>query len=199
MAKFERIDLGLKEAYDELFMNDEERKENKLPKIYDVPLSEIDDFPDHPFKVKIDEDMEQLVESIKQRGVITPVTLREKADGRYELISGHRRKKACEIAGLETIKAEIKDLDRDEAIILMNVKQRFIKWIPVNEIINYKNGLVQYFANSELRKELLEKKAFTDDLLVKFKDAFKEYTKTFVLTLKDYKASQYGDVRELGL
>ena len=87
----------------------------------------------------------------------------------------------------------------DEAIILMNVKQRFIKWIPVNEIINYKNGLIQYFANSELRKELLEKKAFTDDLLAKFKDAFKEYTKSFVLTLKDYKASQFGDVRELGL
>ena len=87
----------------------------------------------------------------------------------------------------------------DEAIILMNVKQRFIKWIPVDEIINYKNGLIQYFAQSELRKELLEKKAFSDDLLAKFKDAFKEYTKSFVLQLKDYKASQYGDVRELGL
>ncbi|MBQ8038351.1 MAG: ParB/RepB/Spo0J family partition protein, partial [Lachnospiraceae bacterium] len=100
-------------------MTDEERKENRLPKIYDIPINEIDAFPEHPFKVKIDEDMEQLVESIKQRGVITPVTLREKEDGRYELISGHRRKKACEIAGLETIKAEIKELDRDEAIILM--------------------------------------------------------------------------------
>ena len=119
MKKSEKIDLGLKEAYDELFMTDEERKENRLPKIYDIPINEIDEFPEHPFKVKIDEDMEQLVESIKQRGVITPVTLREKEDGRYELISGHRRKKACEIAGLETIKAEIKELDRDEAIILM--------------------------------------------------------------------------------
>ena len=119
MKKLEKIDLGLKEAYDELFMTDEERKENRLPRIYDIPLSQIDDFPDHPFKVKIDEDMEQLVESIKQRGIITPITLREKEDGRYEIVSGHRRKKACEIAGLETIKAEIKELDRDEAIILM--------------------------------------------------------------------------------
>lgn len=142
MAKFERIDLGLKEAYDELFMNDEERKENKLPKIYDVPLTEIDDFPDHPFKVKIDEDMEQLVESIKQRGVITPVTLREKEDGRYELISGHRRKKACEIAGLETIKAEIKELDRDEAIILMvesNLQRSTI--LPSEKAFSYKMRL----------------------------------------------------------
>jgi len=142
MAKFERIDLGLKEAYDELFMNDEERKENRLPKIYDIPLSQIDDFPDHPFKVKIDEDMEQLVESIKQRGIITPVTLREKADGRYELISGHRRKKACEIAGLETIKAEIKDLDRDEAIILMvesNLQRSTI--LPSEKAFSYKMRL----------------------------------------------------------
>jgi len=142
MAKFERIDLGLKEAYDELFMNDEERKENRLPKIYDIPLSQIDDFPDHPFKVKIDEDMEQLVESIKQRGIITPVTLREKADGRYELISGHRRKKACEIAGLETIKAEIKELDRDEAIILMvesNLQRSTI--LPSEKAFSYKMRL----------------------------------------------------------
>ena len=88
VKKIEKIDLGLKEAYDELFMTDEERKENRLPRIYDIPLSQIDDFPNHPFKVKIDEDMEQLVESIKQRGIITPITLREKEDGRYEIVSG---------------------------------------------------------------------------------------------------------------
>src|SRR5574344_2217372 len=100
-------------------MNDAERKENKLPRIYDIPLSEIDDFPEHPFKVKLDEDMDQLVQSVKERGIITPITLREKDDGRYEIVSGHRRKKACELAGLETVRAEIKDLTRDEAIILM--------------------------------------------------------------------------------
>lgn len=100
-------------------MNDKERKENRLPKIYDIPLSEIDDFPEHPFKVRLDEDMDQLVESVKSRGVITPVTLRQKEDGRYEIVSGHRRRKACELAGLETVPAEIKELTRDEAIILM--------------------------------------------------------------------------------
>ena len=97
MAKDQRIDLGLT-GYDELFMTDAERQENRLPKIYDIPLSEIDDFPDHPFKVRMDEDMEQLVQSVRTRGVIVPITLRWKEDGRYELVSGHRRKKACELA-----------------------------------------------------------------------------------------------------
>ena len=82
-------------------------------------MTEIDDFPDHPYQVRLDEDMDQLVESIKKQGVITPVTLRVKEDGRYEMVSGHRRKKACELAGLETVKAEIKELTRDEAIVLM--------------------------------------------------------------------------------
>ena len=113
-----KIDLGLT-GYDELFMDDKSRTEAKLPRIYDIPLTEIDDFPDHPFQVRMDEDMEQLIESIKERGIITPITLRQKEDGRYELVSGHRRKKACEIAGFETIKAEIRELTRDEAIILM--------------------------------------------------------------------------------
>lgn len=118
MKSVQKIDLGLT-GYDELFMNDAERKENKLPRIYDIPLSEIDDFPDHPFKVKLDEDMDQLVQSIKERGIITPVTLRPKEDGRYEIVSGHRRKKACELAGFDTVKAEVRELTRDEAIILM--------------------------------------------------------------------------------
>ena len=118
MKSVQKIDLGLT-GYDELFMNDAERKENKLPRIYDIPISEIDDFPDHPFKVKLDEDMDQLVQSIKERGIITPVTLRPKEDGRYEIVSGHRRKKACELAGFETVKAEVREMTRDEAIILM--------------------------------------------------------------------------------
>lgn len=100
-------------------MTDQERAENKLPRIYDIPLSEIDPFPDHPFQVRMDEDMQLLVESIKERGLITPITLRKKDDGRYEIVSGHRRTKACEIAGLETVKAEIREMTRDEAIILM--------------------------------------------------------------------------------
>ena len=104
---------------DELFSSQEERDEAKLSKIRDIPLEEIDDFPDYPFQVREDEDMFQLVESIKERGVITPATVRQKEDGRYELISGHRRKRACGLAGFETLRCEVVDLDRDEATILM--------------------------------------------------------------------------------
>lgn len=104
---------------DDLFSTQEERDEAKLQKIRDIPLTEIDDFPDHPFQVREDEDMFQLVESIKERGVITPATVRQKEDGRYELVSGHRRKKACELAGFETLRCEVVELTRDEATILM--------------------------------------------------------------------------------
>ena len=141
MRERPKIDLGLT-GYDEMFMNDQERAENRLPKIYDIPLNEIDDFPDHPFKVRLDEDMDQLVESVKSRGVITPVTLRQKEDGRYEIVSGHRRRKACELAGLETVPAEIKKLTRDEAIILMvesNLQRSVI--LPSEKAFSYKMRL----------------------------------------------------------
>ena len=106
-------------SLDDLFSTQEERDEAKLKKIFEIPIELIDDFPDHPFKVRDDEDMMQLVESIKERGVITPATVRQKEDGRYELISGHRRKRACELAGFETLRCEVVELNRDEATILM--------------------------------------------------------------------------------
>ena len=129
-------------AYDDLFQTDESREEAKLSKIRDIPISEIDEFPDHPFKVLMDEDMEQLVESIKRNGVMTPATVRIKEDGRYELISGHRRKKACELAGLETLKCEVKELTRDEAIIVMvesNLQRSVI--LPSEKAFAYKMRL----------------------------------------------------------
>ena len=106
-------------TFDDIFSTQDMRDEAKLSKIRDIPLELIDDFPDHPFKVRDDEDMFQLVESIKERGVITPATIRQKEDGRYELISGHRRKRACELAGFDTLRCEVVDLNRDEATILM--------------------------------------------------------------------------------
>lgn len=106
-------------SLDDLFKSQEVRDEEKLSKIRDIPLSQIDDFPDHPFKVKDDEDMMQLIESIKERGIITPATVRLKDDGRYELISGHRRKRACELAGFDTLRCEVVELTKDEATILM--------------------------------------------------------------------------------
>ena len=129
-------------AYDDLFQTDESRAEAKLSKIRDIPISEIDEFPGHPFKVLMDEDMEQLVESIKRNGVMTPATVRIKEDGRYELISGHRRKKACELAGLETLKCEVKELTRDEAIIVMvesNLQRSVI--LPSEKAFAYKMRL----------------------------------------------------------
>ncbi len=104
---------------DDLFSTQEMRDEAKLTRIRDIPLELIDSFPDHPFKVRDDEDMTQLVESIKERGGITPATVRPKDDGRYELVSGHRRKRACELAGMDTLRCEVVELTRDEATILM--------------------------------------------------------------------------------
>ena len=129
-------------AYDDLFQTDESRAEAKLSKIRDIPLSQIDEFPDHPFKVLMDEDMQQLVESIKRNGIMTPATVRLKEDGRYELVSGHRRKKACELAGLETLKCEVKELTRDEAIIVMvesNLQRSTI--LPSEKAFAYKMRL----------------------------------------------------------
>ena len=129
-------------AYDDLFQTDESRAEAALSKIRDIPISEIDEFPDHPFKVLMDEDMEQLVDSIKRNGVMTLATVRLKEDGRYELISGHRRKKACELAGLDTLKCEVKEFSRDEAIIVMvesNLQRTTI--LPSEKAFAYKMRL----------------------------------------------------------
>lgn len=129
-------------AYDDLFETDQSREEAVLSKVRDIPISQIDEFPDHPFKVLMDEDMEQLVDSIKRNGVITPATIRQKENGRYELISGHRRKKACELAGLETLKCEVKELTRNEAIIVMvesNLQRTTI--LPSEKAFAYKMRL----------------------------------------------------------
>ena len=129
-------------AYDDLFETDESRAEANLSKIREIPIAEIDEFPDHSFKVLMDEDMEQLVDSVRRSGVMTPATVRQKEDGRYELISGHRRKKACELAGLETLKCEVKELTRDEAIIVMvesNLQRTTI--LPSEKAFAYKMRL----------------------------------------------------------
>lgn len=141
MAERKKLDLGLT-GYDELFMTDAERKINKLPHIHDIPIELIDDFPEHPFQVRMDEDMQQLVESVKERGVLTPITLRQKEDGRYEIVSGHRRKKACELAGFETVRAEVREMTKDEAIIYM-VESNFQRSqiLPSEKAFSYKMRL----------------------------------------------------------
>ena len=141
MARSKRTGIELT-AYDDLFETDESRAEANLSKIREISISEIDEFPDHPFKVLMNEDMEQLVESVSRSGVMTPATVRQKEDGRYELISGHRRKKACELAGLETLKCEVKELTHDEAIIVMvesNLQRSVI--LPSEKAFAYKMRL----------------------------------------------------------
>ena len=127
---------------DDLFSTQQEREDAKLEKIRDIPLDLIDDFPDHPFHVRDDEDMVQLVESIKANGVLNPAVLRQKEDGRYEIVSGHRRKRACELAGLTTLRSEIKDLTRDEAIVYM-VESNFQRTtiLPSEKAFAYKMRL----------------------------------------------------------
>ena len=124
---------------DDLFSTQEERDEAKLDKIRDIPISEIDDFPDHPFHVRDDEDMMQLVESIKTHGVMTPAVLRLKDDGRYELVAGHRRKRACELAGLTTLRAEVKEMTYDQAVVYM-VESNFQRStiLPSEKAFSYK-------------------------------------------------------------
>ncbi len=127
---------------EELLKSEKSSQKRHLSQIREVPIELIDDFQEHPFQVKIDEDMDRLVESIRTNGIITPVTLREKPNGRYEIISGHRRKKACEIACLSTVKAEIRTLDRDEAVILMvdsNLQRSVI--LPSEKAWSYKMRL----------------------------------------------------------
>ena len=141
MRKKPKLDLGLN-AYEKLFMDENEHIEASLPKIYTIPIKLIDDFPAHPFKVKMDDDMEQLVASIKEQGLITPVILRPKEKGRYEMVSGHRRKEACLRAGLTEIKAEVREISHDEAIILMvdsNLQRTEI--LPSEKAFSYKMRL----------------------------------------------------------
>ena len=156
-------------SLDDLFSTQEQRDDEKLSKIKDIPISDIDDFPDHPFKVKDDEDMMQLVESIKERGVITPATVRLKEDGRYELISGHRRKRASEIVGLDTLRCEVVELTRDEATILMvesNCQRS--KILPSEKAFAYKmrlDAMNRQGKRTDLTSTPLESKFRTNEML----------------------------------
>ena len=129
-------------SLDDLFTTQEERDDAKLKRIHEIPIKEIDPFPDHPFKVRDDEDMENLVDSIKAKGVITPCMVRKTPDGRYEMISGHRRMRACEILGMERLRCEVVDLSKEEAAIMM-VESNFqrSKILPSEKAFAYKMRL----------------------------------------------------------
>lgn len=134
-----RFTLG---TVDDMFTTQEMRDDAKLARIHEIPLDEIDEFPEHPYKVKDDEDMMNLVESIRENGVLTPATVRKKKEGRYEMLSGHRRWRACQLLGLDTLRCEIVDLDRDAATIFMcdsNLQRTTI--LPSEKAFAYKMRL----------------------------------------------------------
>lgn len=166
--KGNRIDLGLT-GYNELFSSESSRSESKCPKIMDIPLTEIDDAPNHPFKVRIDEDMYKLVESIKENGVIEPAILRKKADGRYEIVAGHRRRKACEIAEIDTLKSVILDIGYDEAVVMM-VESNFqrTKLLPSELAFSYKmrmDALKRQGKRTDINSSPMETKLRSDEKL----------------------------------
>ena len=119
MAKKDSVSKVHLSSFDDLFQTDESREDLKRERLMDIPISQIREFPEHPYKVKDDESMAELVESIKTRGLIQPVLVRPLDDGTYEMVSGHRRKRAFELAGIEKIPARVKELTRDEAILSM--------------------------------------------------------------------------------
>ena len=127
---------------DDLFTSQAQRDYERAEKVEEIDISKISDFPNHPFKVKDDDKMEEMVKSIKQYGVILPVIVRPKDDGTYEMISGHRRKRACELAGVKQIRTIVKDLSDDEATILMvdsNIQREEI--LPSEKAFAYKMKL----------------------------------------------------------
>lgn len=168
MAKDNAIKLNLP-SVDDLFSTQESRDDVQREKVLDIPLSEIDDFPGHPFSVRMDEAMQNMVESVKKFGVLTPAVARQKEDGRYELVSGHRRKKACELAGIETLPVIVRQMSRDEAIVFMvdsNLQREII--LPSEKALSYKmklEALNRQGQRSDLTSAPLEPKLRSNEQL----------------------------------
>ena len=142
MNKGIAIDLGLNEAYNDLFSTQEERNNAQRSYVTDLPAAEISDFPNHPFKVRMDQSMVELADSVKQYGVLVPSLVRPMPDGSYQMVSGHRRKRAAELAGLPTVPCIIRELTDDEAIIVMvdsNLQREQI--LPSEKAFAYKMKL----------------------------------------------------------
>lgn len=133
---------GLLTSVDDLFSTQESRDEAKLERVINLSPAEISDFPNHPFKVRMDEEMQQMAESVKENGVLVPALVREKPDGGYEMIAGHRRKRAAEMAELSKIPCIVRNLTDDEAIIVMvdsNLQRE--KILPSEKAFAYKMKL----------------------------------------------------------
>lgn len=169
MSKDRATDFTLPKL-DDLFSSQEERENGKMPEIKDISLSLLDEFPNHPFKVRFDDDMVQLVDSVSQRGVLTPALVREKSDGRYELISGHRRKKASELNQLNSLRCVILNISDEDAAIIMVDSNIQRTNIPPSELakaykIRYDAMEKKQGRRTDLTSSQLETKLRTDEKL----------------------------------
>ena len=165
-------------TYDDLFSSQRERDEAQLKKIEEIPMELIDPFQNHPFKVRDDEDMSRLKESIESRGVLTPAIVREKEDGRYELISGHRRKKACEDLGMETLRCEVQELSDVEAVIVM-VESNFQRSVilPSEKAFAYKmrlDAMNRQGKRTDLTSGQLGQKLSRDELAMQMNESARQ-------------------------
>ena len=171
-------------SLDDLFSTEESRAEADKERVQDIPLAEIDDFPDHPFHVSIDEAMSEMVESVKRFGVLSPAVARQKEDGRYELISGHRRKKACELAGIERMPVIVRNMDRDEAIIFMvdsNLQRE--RLLPSEKAISYKmkmEALSRQGERSDLTSTPMVSKLRTNELVGQINGESREQVRRYI-------------------
>ena len=171
-------------SLDDLFTTEESRAEAEKERVQDIPIAEIDDFPDHPFHVAIDDAMSEMVESIKRFGVLSPAVARQKEDGRYELISGHRRKKACELAGIERMPVIIRNMDRDEAIIFMvdsNLQRE--RLLPSEKAFSYKmkmEALSRQGERSDLTSTPMVSKLRTNELIGQINGESREQVRRYI-------------------
>lgn len=186
MSKERQTDFVLPKL-DELFTSQNERDNGILPDIQDIPLSLLDDFPNHPFKVRDDEDMLKLTESITERGVLVPAIVRPKADGRYELISGHRRKRASEYADKKTLRCIVSDMDDDAATIIMvdsNIQRSNI--LPSEKAFAYKmklDALKHQGKRTDLTSRPVGEKLFSiDELAENSEDSARQIQRYIRLT-----------------
>ena len=185
MANDRKIEFNLPKL-DDIFTSQMERDDRSLKRIYNIPLDKIDPYPDHPFKVRDDEDMMNLVESVKVNGVLTPAIVRRKEDGRYELVAGHRRKRACELAGISTLRAEIWDMTRDEAIIYM-VESNFQRStiLPSEKAYAYKmrlEAMKRQGKRNDLTSGPLGQKSSRDELATSVEDSSRQIQRYIRLT-----------------
>ena len=151
----------------DLFSTEQERQDAKLERLQHIPLSELYPFPDHPFSVKDDDTMQETVESIKERGVLTPAIVRPREGGGYEIVAGHRRKRACELAGLDTMPVIVRDVDRDTAIVMMvdtNIQRENISPIEKAKALKMKmEALKRQGARTDLTSPQVAAKFRSDD------------------------------------